>query len=252
MLKVIEVAGKDAAEFLHRVTAGTVKKLTVGQGAPGLLLNGQSRMIAQFDLLRAENSYWLVAPEECAGALTDNLERLHFSEELEIRSLPESVSVVRGEGNAERGKIFSWATTEAGKRWASGAEDFYFQQSNLAIDPEWDFARIGAGLPWPIKDWDESTPALEASQLHAIDREKGCYPGQEVVELSLNVGHPVRVLIAVEGEAELISGEKIALVPHGEGKVCSVAVRGNITRALVRVPWSARESAPANFRKIRG
>lgn len=252
MLKVIEVAGKDAAEFLNRVTAGTVKKLTVGQGAPGLLLNGQSRMIAQFDLLRTENSYWLVSPEECAKALADNLERLHFSEELEIRGLPESVSVVKGEGNAERGKIFSWATTEAGKRWPSGAEDFYFQQSSLPMDPEWDYARIGVGLPWPVIDWDETTPVLEAGHLYGIDREKGCYPGQEVVELSLNVGHPVRVLIAVEGESKLVSGEKIALVPQGEGKICSVAVRGNSTRALVRVPWNAREAAPANFRKIRG
>lgn len=250
MLKIIEVQGKAAAEFLHRVTAGTVRKLAAGQGAPGLLLNGQSRMIAQFDLLRvSEELFWLVSPEECAAALAENLEKLHFAEELEILSSGRAVSLVKGAG--ERGKIFTWTGDGEEKHWPSGVPGFDYRTASAALDPDWNFARIGAGVPWPALDWDETTPALEAGMLLAIDREKGCYPGQEVVELSLNVGHPVRVLLAVEGDQPLVSGEKIALVPVGEGKICSVAVRGNTTRAFVRVPWNARDSAPANFRKIR-
>jgi folate-binding protein YgfZ len=214
------------------------------------LLNGQSRMIAQFDLLRiSEQLFWLASPVECAQALADNLEKLHFAEELEIRKSSQTASAVQGRG--ERGKIFSWTDGET-RRWPSGAAGFDFQVSSAPFHPDWEFSRIGAGLPWPVLDWDNNTPALEAGQLFAIDRDKGCYPGQEVVELSLNVGHPVRVMLSVEGDKPLVSGEKIALLPTGEGVVCSVASHGSIIRAFVRVPWNARESAPANFRKIRG
>ncbi|MGZ3693907.1 MAG: hypothetical protein ACXWQO_06875 [Bdellovibrionota bacterium] len=250
MLKIIEVEGAGAKEFLDRITAGTVRKLEVGQGSPGLLLNGQSRMIAQFDLLRKSNLlFWLVSPEECAGALAENLERLHFSEELEIRATANQVSVFAGAG--ERGRVFSWTSSGDDLFWPSGATGFIYRTGSSPFPSDWDFARIGAGIPWPILDWDANTPALEAGQLFAIDREKGCYPGQEVVELSLNVGHPVRVMIAVEGDQPLQSGEKIKLLPQGEGSICSVASRGNTTRAFLRVPWAARGSAPANFRKIR-
>lgn len=252
MLKVVKVSGRQAGEFLDRVTAGTVRRLTVGQGSPGLLLNGQSRMIAQFDLLRmAAEEFWLVSPQECASELAEKLEQLHFSEELEIKGSSETVTVGKDPMNGERGKIFAWEDTGKFLRWPTGAEGFQFETGVHPIDREWEFARIGACLPWPVKDWDANTPALEAGQLFAIDREKGCYPGQEVVERSLNVGHPARVLIAVEGEGALVPGDKVALLPSGEGVVCSVAMQGLACRAFVRVSWNARAGAPAHFRKIR-
>ena len=84
-----------------------------------------------------------------------------------------------------------------------------------------------------------------------IDRFKGCYPGQEVVERSLNVGHPARVLIAIEGNSPITRGEKLPFEGGGEALVTSVAEANGIYRALVRVPWAKRGLAPLGFRALK-
>lgn len=239
--------GSGAAEFLQRVTAGTVKGVEAGMGRAGLLLNGQSRMIAQFDLLRLEaDLFLLAAPESCAEALASGLEALHFSEALEI-SLTNRVAFARRE-SSKREASFPIENRSEELSWPSAVPGFQFSTAASSAEP-WDFERIGASVPWAPLDWDASTPALEAGMLPWIDREKGCYPGQEVVELSLNVGHPVRLLLAVEGPGEISAGSTI---PWGEGevKVCSAATKGGYTRMFVRLPWAKREILPAGFRKL--
>jgi folate-binding Fe-S cluster repair protein YgfZ len=243
-MKSVLVKGPGSDEFLHRVTAGTVRGVKVGEGRPGLLLTGQSRMIAQFDLLRlGEAEFLLAAPAECAGALKAGLEKLHFAEDLEILPASGVLSVVPGGGSREGGFV-------AGEAWPSPVPGFSFTLAPSAGSPSgFEFARLGALYPWPGKDWDSNTPALEAGALFAIDRFKGCYPGQEVVELSLNVGHPPRVLVGMEGP-RLLSGA-VELEGGGQGQVTSAAGEGGVFRALVRVPWAKREQVVAGFHPLR-
>jgi folate-binding protein YgfZ len=235
MLSMIEVRGEDAGEFLHRVTAGTVRGLAVGQGAGGALFNGQSRVLGQFDLLRlGEHRYRLAAPAATAAALAEALEALHFSERLEVVATGATASALPGTGSGPARAAVFGATEE---RWPSPVPGFDFSLSASGVPGGWDLARIGALVPWPASEWKAGeTPALEAGMLPVIDRHKGCYPGQEVVELSLNVGHPARVLIAVEG-----AGEPAAW----EGATVTSAARGNGKwRAIVRVSWAKRQNTP--------
>lgn len=241
------VKGKDAEDFLHRVTAGTVKGLAVGSGAPGALLNGQSRMIAQFDLLRmGEAEFLLAAPAGCAAALQARLEKMHFAEDLSME-VTGVLSARAAAGNREKTFL-----VKAGPAWSSPVAGYeHFLAASESLPPGWDFDRIGSRFPSP-KDWSQETPALEAGMLFAIDRFKGCYPGQEVVERSLNVGHPARELVAMEGSSALEPGAKVALEGGGEGVVTSTALREGICRAFVRVPWAKRESVVAGFAILRG
>ena len=245
MLRIVEVIGKDAADFLHRVTAGTVKGVAVGEGRPGLLLSGRSLVQAQFDLLRTgEQEFLLAAPEACAQKLAEGLEALHFSENLEIR-LTERTAGINAAPAATRDPATSFAFMRDGEilAWPSPVPGFSISTKASGTPPDFDFHRIGALEPSP-SDWTEATPALEAGFLPVIDRYKGCYPGQEVVELSLNVGHPVRVLIAVE------SGEpfKEKINWNGaEAVVTSSASSGTRHRALVRVPWKQKDFLPPGF-----
>ncbi len=243
-MRVLRFSGD--RDFLHRVTAGPVKFLRNGQGAGGVLLTGQSRMIAQFDLLCAdEKEFLLVSPESCFAALLEGLERLHFAEEISLQA--GAYAGVRVVANSDpRDPIFSFCE----KKWPAPVPGYecFLSETPVPFPAAWNFDRIGAGVPWPPLDWDCATPALEAGVLPWIDRHKGCYPGQEVVELSLNVGHPARVLVAWEGKAALSPGEKISLPEGGEGLVASSAEWEGNTRALVRVPWAKRGTPAAGFR----
>ena len=243
MLKIVEVKGKDAADFLHRVTAGTVRGLGVGEGRPGLLLNGQSRVLAQFDLLRlGDELYLLAAPEQCAAALASELEKMHFAESLEI-ALTDLCAAPVAAQSAKRIPAGGFAARIQAKdriEWPSPVPGYDFSTSAVGEPEKWNFDRIGALVPWPSGDWVAGeTPALEAGMLPWIDRHKGCYPGQEVVELSLNVGHPARVLVAVEGEVPW-DGVQVTSAARGNGK----------WRALVRLPWAKRENFPVGISRL--
>jgi folate-binding Fe-S cluster repair protein YgfZ len=248
-MKLTELRGKDSADFLHRVTAGTVKGLEAGQGRPGLLLTGQSKMIAQFELLKVAGDHFLLAsPEACTQGLRSGLEALHFSESLEILPLERALGIRECSGASRKeGEAFPFFQNGGELTWNSAVPGFGFATGTEGIPEAFHFGRIAALYPW-TSDWTEATPALEAGTLPMIDRFKGCYPGQEVVELSLNVGHPVRVLIAVESAAPI--GELLdwngAQVP-----VTSRAEREGTHRALARVPWNKKDFLPAGFTRLK-
>lgn len=246
-MKIVEVKGPDSADFLHRVTAGSVKLLGAGQGKAGCLLTGRSLMRAQFDLLRlAPDRFFLVAPDSCAAPLAEGLEALQFSENLEIRLTGLAAGVAKSGAKArEQESPFSVNGEGEELRWPAPVAGYEFVCGSGA-SPEgewpasWEFDRIAALLPWS-RDWAESTPALEAGMLPFIDRHKGCYPGQEVVELSLNVGHPARVLISVECAEPF----KETMSWNGaEARVTSSASQGGRHVALLRVPWAGKDFLP--------
>lgn len=242
-MKILRVFGPDARDFLHRITAGTVKSIKSGEGAGGLLCNGQSRMIAQFDLLcRNDGDFFLVAPMECFAALKAGLEKMHFAEQLEFAERGGAKIVASGE--KKRGTLFTW-TEES---WPAAVPGYSIAFGEGPTPDDYEYERIRHGVP-SVKDWDGQTPALEAGMLPWIDRHKGCYPGQEVVELSLNVGNPARALVVWEKEGAIATG-KIALPEGGEALITSVASRGNHSVCLARVPWKKQEIPAAGFRKV--
>ena len=246
-MRALKVFGKDAAEFLHRVTAGPVRSVPVGSGAAGALLDGKSKVQAQFDLLRlGADQFYLVSSEFCYQRLAEGLERLHFSESLEIAPTEERFVPVASGEKQERPRIFpvekeTWPALVPGYRWERGEGEY---------SHTWNFDRIGALVPCARSDWTPETPALEAGLLPSIDRHKGCYPGQEVVELSINVGHPVRVLVAYEG-AEA-PGEKIPFEGGGEAVVTSSSEKGGVFRVLARVPWAKKDLSPPGWKRLKG
>lgn len=244
-MRALMIEGKDAGDFLHRVTAGTVKGLEPGQGAGNVLLTGQSRMLAQFDLLRVgPEAYLAVSPPECFVPLTQGLEGLQFAEDLKIAPVPIRVGVFPVGRPGTRDRIFKFEGGFPSLVWPSAVPGYALMlgAGGEELPEGFAFDRIGAGVPWPILDWDENTPALEAGMLPWIDRHKGCYPGQEVVERSLNVGHPARVMQSVEGPRlpENVSPARVLSFAHRDG----------VVRAMLRAPWNQRENAPEGFRLL--
>jgi folate-binding protein YgfZ len=185
-------------------------------------------------------------PDACAEALYTELEKMLFAEDVKLFWRDEPWSFEPGDlpGSGER--IFPLGHAVSGVIWPSAVPGFRGALDLSSLPAEFHFERISALVPWPALDWEEAQMALEAGALPWIDRDKGCYPGQEVVEKSLNIGHPPRVLQAYEGNESVIAGAKLA-----EATVTSVASKSGITRILARVAWNKRGEDLPGFRKIK-
>ena len=130
-----------------------------------------------------------------------------------------------------------------------------------AVNPsELDALRVEAGRPaWPFEYSPESMP-LEArglgdttnpvvrhaaSGLEGITEGKGCYPGQEVIERTLAIGSPPRVLVAVEANGPLERGAPITAGGVEVGRLTSTATIGVNTYGLALIKRRMMTSAGA-------
>ena len=95
-------------------------------------------------------------------------------------------------------------------------------------------------------DYDEESNPLEAGLKHAIDYEKGCFPGQEICARLNNSGHPSKVLAGVQfnGSEPPEPGTPLAQQGLPAGKITSSAYSPTLQRAiaLASVLWEYRET----------
>jgi folate-binding protein YgfZ len=204
------VEGPDARDFLHRLTSQNVKNLAEGQAAWAALLNRQGQVQAFFVCWRtgAERFHLLgEAPDiEAAARL---LETGRFRERLQIASDPSLETLVLAgprlpafpEGVLSWSDPLSYPPREA--RWIladkNTAEGLKASMPRLNA-AGWEVLRITAGLPSMEKDLREGALVLEANMEFALARNKGCYPGQEIVERIYSKGNVARLLIGLSAE----------------------------------------------------
>lgn len=149
----------------------------------------------------------------------------------------------------------------AGEKMAEGVNCFIqaylnscgemVNRRSLSTDDPFEFLRIEQGISKFGVDTSTSTIPLEAGLTDAIDFDKGCFPGQEVLAKIRNLGHPSRQLVRLEVDgAFLIPPSTEILVPHsGEmapaGFVTSACAMHHLRRtlALGSVLWQFRDAA---------
>src|SRR5262249_13491119 len=87
--KWVSFSGKDAADFLHRLTTVNIKRLATGTGSPGCFLNAKGQIVSFFHLWRMDSDKFFF--ELDAGAdgswlkrLLDTIEMYTFSEKISV------------------------------------------------------------------------------------------------------------------------------------------------------------------------
>lgn len=263
----ISFTGPDARDFLQRLTTVDTRVLEPGQGAEGFFLNPQGKIRSFFTL-------WNYQPDEYAfeidagpdGKWQDELlaviDQFHFSEKFTLTPT---------EGILEAAWIFGDARQEAGTTQAleSGVRlcqhwepDFgmpwttvwarpdqldtwlkaEYPDAKLVAEPKLEAWRIESMTPRPGKEIVESSVPLELGLYHAIADNKGCYPGQEVIEKIISLGSPSRRLVLVEAGTGTPPTEGTKLFNLAEpaaevGEVTSVSAKasgGYEALALIR------------------
>lgn len=221
----VHMIGPDARDFLQRVTTVNAKALTVGQGSKGFFLQANGKILAAFDVWNTadqEFGFEVFGPDEWKKALLDTVEKLTFAEKLEIHDVAvlENVWILTDEESDAFGtapnetlaapggiRVCNHGTKDFGKTWISlwGVKD------NLAPWVADQFPNVTEATREELEEWRiqnlrpragsemtfETTP-LEIGLRDGVAENKGCYPGQEVIERIISLGSPAKRLCLVE------------------------------------------------------
>jgi tRNA-modifying protein YgfZ len=239
---LVWVEGPDAAGFLQGLVSNDIAALDPGAACAALLLDAKGHVLVEMRVHRdGPDAFTVVVPEDRAGLLVGQLERYHFSEDLEIIG-PEPTEVVTLAGAAPvagiltvpgplPGTVDLIADDPAAAVAAAGAEE--------APGESLEMARIAAGVPRVGTDTTEATLVQEARlEEAAVSFRKGCYLGQETVARLQFRGRPNRRLrgLALPDPAPA-PGSAVTRDGREVGRLTSVALTpdlGAVGLAVIR------------------
>ena len=110
-------------------------------------------------------------------------------------SLSEGVIVCAPPLSESRDHLRLYGDITKVKAWLSS-----FDVKDISED-EFESIRVGRLMPWFGREITREINPLEAG-LKILTHQKGCFPGQEVVEKIYTRGAPAKRLVALEGEGE--------------------------------------------------
>ena len=238
---VLRASGKDALDYLHRVTTQDVKRLAPGASAYAAVLSAKGHLLADAHVLVEPDGVLLVMDAAAAPEARAHLEKFVIMDDVTFEDLSGSLRVLPVLGPAAGAKL---PPAAAGlRRLANGrrgapcldlvvpAADAGPLRAALAAEgalpldaEDLEALRILAGLARFGADMDASRLPMEAGLTRAaISFGKGCYTGQEVVLRATVRGHLQRGLVQLALPAG--AGPGTPLVANGQevGTVTSAA-----------------------------
>jgi folate-binding protein YgfZ len=217
--------GSDAQDFLHRLTTVNTRNLLPGEGAAGCFLTPQGKIRAYFWLwCLGAGDYAFEFDAGKSGhwktELLATIEQFTFAETLEITpQTPEACVWLLGQTGLQIQGVQKLPNGLTACQ--HGSEDFGIEWISLsgpqsAIDAlltsekaialsyeKIEALRIQAGHPWVDHEITGAYNPLEAGLRSAVAPNKGCYPGQEVIEKIAALGSPARRLAKIDGTGPL-------------------------------------------------
>jgi aminomethyltransferase len=248
----ILVTGEDAARLLHAMSTNDIHHLAPGQGLYAFFLNDKGRILADANIFRLGNEFFLDTEPETAAKIYQHLDKYIIADDAYISDETASWFKIGIEGPASLAVMQtlglsapSWPfeiLTEGHTRIARLAstgplgfriwtpDDRLAQQLAAAGIPQATHAearivRLENGVPRYGEDISERYLVQETQALHAVHFSKGCYLGQEIVERVRSQGKVHRLLkpIQLAGENPPPAGTKLLLGDTPAGEITSAA-----------------------------
>lgn len=207
-----KLEGPDARDFLHRLTTVDFRNQQVTEvvGKQGLFLTPQGKISAYFRVWNEPgnpNSFDFEIPVGSASdwpsAFEQVIDQFTFGENFTI---------------ARQTRPSLWVLQEDGKIGFNIPSQF--KEVN---DAEFDLWRIENMIPLVDHEVTAQANPLEIGLSEAIAEQKGCYPGQEVIERIISQGAPPRRLVRLVSPIPLTelkskTGETIGTITSSMSK----------------------------------
>lgn len=240
-LSTLCLTGEDRAKYLHRLISNDVENLAVGEGNYSTLLTNRGKIIGDLKVYVFNDKIYIsTAPENVQQVFTE-LDKYIIADDVELSIETERVGVIGVYGpnspelvqsalgidelsalpeyhsryceidNQWIGCVRSNSVSECGFHLYTSAIALEWLWKKLTSERDgvvpigWDAVetlRIETGTPRYGTELTDTVIPLEAELEHAIDFEKGCYIGQEIVARMKYRGHPNRLLRGLVIDAE--------------------------------------------------
>jgi len=271
---VLRASGKDAKDYLHRMTTQDLNALPPGASAYAAVLNSKGHLLADAHVLVEADGVVLVMDPSAAADAIPHLERFVIMDDVAFENLSAALRVLpllgpevatklgaRGEGlrrisNRRRGAPGLDLLVPAADADALRAE--LLAKGFHDLSPEdVEAIRILGGQPRFGADMDATRLPMEAGLTRlAISFSKGCYTGQEVVLRATARGHLQRGLVQLALPPGAGPGAPLSAGGQEVGVVTSAAdtPEGRVGLGyLRRAQWKEGErvSTPAGEATVR-
>jgi folate-binding protein YgfZ len=230
----LRVTGADRVRFLNGQTTNDIRKAGSDAAQESCVLNSKGRLEAHVFLLAIPNEIWIDADAELREKLQGRLERYIIADDVLVEDTSESFALfhvltelkpedvetkfcVRSRRLGRDGWDL-WIESVAAKAVTDALAATY----DLAGENEWERLRIENGIPRWGRDLTPDIIPPEANLTErAIDYEKGCYIGQEVISRMKMSGQLRQRLCGLVSEKELSQGMELRVEEKVVGRVTS-------------------------------
>jgi folate-binding protein YgfZ len=239
----IRMTGKDRHRFLNGMVSNDVKTLQPGKGVLALFLDVKGHIQADMKIYAFPDHFLITLQHYVRDKIIAGLDRYIISEDVQMKDVtqdfafiqvlgPESESFLRSKG-IERlpSDLYSFEQNEIGQviRLSVGYSILTDNGSSVLdlLDAQpvgmraFDTYRVESGLALVQRDTEEMSFPQEARMDAALNFQKGCYLGQEVMARIDAQGHVNKRLMGIVSETAVHSGDKIYQGDKEVGKVMS-------------------------------
>ncbi len=279
----LELMGPDRERFFGGMVTAAVEGLEPGHGTFGFITDVRGRVLASATVLTLEDRIWLEIPRGTGRAIMEHLGKYVVTDRVEILPLGDMASVRLAGPESARvlADLGASAVQDLTEPWRHVQVEILGHQARLVREghgatPEfslWQSAAIAplladdladAGIPgvdaeaaealriehgqalWGV-DYDDANLPQETGIVSAVDYEKGCYLGQEIVARLHYRGQPARRMcrLAFEAGHAPAAGAEIRFEGRTVGAATSVARCPRRDNAAIGLGLVARRAASA-------
>jgi folate-binding protein YgfZ len=247
----LRVTGADRIRFLNGQTTNDVRKAGPEATQESCVLNAKGHLDAHIFLSATPNDIWIDADQELREPLQTRLERYVIADDVMIEDVTDQFALFHVLADSEpkiSGAKFCFRSWRLGiDGWDLWVEVARAEavKSTLAADyramdeSEWEVLRIENGIPrWGRELTPEIIPPEANLQMRAIDYEKGCYIGQEVISRMKMSGQTRQRLSGLTSEIALVPGMEVRAGTKVVGRVTSAVfsqrMNSHIALAMIK------------------
>jgi folate-binding protein YgfZ len=254
------VTGADRVRFLNGQTTNDVRKAGPDATQESCVLNSKGHLDDHIFLFAVPNEIWIDADTELREQLQGRLERYIIADDALVKDASEGFALFHVLGESKPAGVEAKFCVRS---WRLGCDGWDLWVESVAVkeaidaltatyqpgdENEWERLRIENGIPrWGRELTPDIIPPEANLADRAIDYEKGCYIGQEVISRMKMSGQMRQRLCGLVSEDRLSTGLELHAGTKIVGRVTSATfsprLNAQIALAIIKRGYTEADTS---------